>query len=196
MRWQTLGATAITNNIIPGVAVNVVWQNTSNCTATGEDLDATSTPATAVSTQQIPSGSNGFVAFRQSSEARNASFGSVFGLVDQANTAPTRAQILMNRILQHANLNVDNYQGSTYKSTTSNNQDANTWHILHINRTDNKIRIYTVVSASFTTTGWTLRATHDATVTTNSMRAGWRSEDLTNGNGVLDCIIQADKGLN
>jgi hypothetical protein len=189
------GATAITNNIAAETWENVIWQNVVNATATGEDLDATSATATAVSTQVIPASYKGFVAFRQSAEARSADFGSVFGLTDSANTAPTRAQILMSRVLQHANLNVDNYEGSTYRDTTSNNQATNTWHIVEFDPADNKTRIYTVVSASFTTAGWTLRRTHTSTVTTNAKRAAWRCENIVNGHGVRDCIIQCDKGL-
>jgi len=187
----SLGATAITNNIVAGALEAFVWvDDTGSPTISGGDLTTTTTATTARSSQIIPSASGGRIVCSWDVLMQASAGGWKFGLIGSSD-ARTAANIKMT-CNYLANTNTDIYEGTTYKSTVSGAsgiQASGVYHSWRIDRGTSKIYFET----STDLTNWTLRATYSST-TTGDLRGGFVSTQT--GKKVPSAQIQADQGLN
>lgn len=187
-------AVSITNNIAAAPEEYVVWADIVNATDDGNgDLTNTTSSANARSTKIIPSASNGYIVYtwHASSQTNGTGIGSRFGLIGSSD-ARTAANLKMALEFLSTTGNIDVYQGTTYKATISAGtgiQATGYRHRFRIDRGTSKVYYETSPDG----TSWTLRYTHDGTVT-GDLKAGYVSDKYPAG--MKAGKIQADLGLN
>lgn len=188
----SFGAVAITNGILPAAAQDVVWVNGVVApTIVGNNITATAINDNARSSQIIPSASNGYAAYDFNAISRSNFQGARYGLI-LANNARTFANIIIGLDVRANNVNVDIWEGTTFKATLSNGQGTRRYRFL-VNRTTGKVLFQSsTTSPTFPDNSYTTHYTLSGTVS-GDLRAAVVLG--TSGLGIVNALVQANQGL-